>query len=145
MHVCSFMQNLNPFIAQLDPSLHTFSYVRQKSSFLLSAMLATAAKALNPSFYAPLQAHTDRLFTESFRRGKKSTEDIQAILILTYWKEPDDSRVWLSIGYAIRMCMELGWHKLGLNKSKRPETDTERREARNIERTWLLLFVYDRR
>lgn len=141
-----FMKNLNPFVSQLDPSLHTFSFVRETSSFLLTTILAASAKLLHPSLYCDLLAHAG-LFMKQFRHGSKSAETIQAILILTYRKNPDDSRAWLSVGYAIIMAIELGWHQLGTDAMKYPENLSEHhmRYLRNLERTWLVLFVYDRR
>lgn len=142
-----FMKHLNPFVSQLDPFLHTLEYVRRKSSFLFVAILAAASKSLHESLYPSLHSHAEMLYSESFRRGWKSTEVIQAILILTYWKKPDDSRAWLSVGYAIRMAVELDWHQLGNDNRKAPAESSElnAREFRSVERTWLVLFVYDRR
>ncbi|PNP57349.1 hypothetical protein THARTR1_02346 [Trichoderma harzianum] len=130
----------------LDPNLHTFLYVRQKSSFLFTAVLAMSAKTFNPIVYNALYDHAQDLYTESFRNGAKSTEIVQAILILTYWKQPQDTRAWTSLGYAIRMCMDMGWHKLTAYSpaSRVTGDETRRREIRNIERTWYVLFVYDR-
>ncbi|KAL0780296.1 hypothetical protein CaCOL14_004780 [Colletotrichum acutatum] len=66
-------------------------------------------------------------------------------MILTYWKESEDTRAWMLLGYVIRMGMELGWHRLApYSPQSIAVTDLERRQARNIERTWLVLFVYDR-
>ena len=106
-----------------------------------------SAKTLNPIVYNALYDHAQDLYTDSFRNGLKSTEIVQAILILTYWKQPQDTRAWTSIGYAIRMCMDMGWHKLApYSASSRAIVDeVRRREIRNIERTWYVLFVYDRR
>ncbi|PKK52099.1 hypothetical protein CI102_1968 [Trichoderma harzianum] len=142
----NFIIVLNPYISQLDPNLHTFLYVRQKSSFLFTAVLAMSAKTFNPVMYNALYDHVQDLYTESFRNGAKSTEIVQAILILTYWKQPQDTRAWTSLGYAIRMCMDMGWHKLtAYSPAGRATADeTRRREIRNIERTWYVLFVYDR-
>lgn len=97
--------------------------------------------------YPGLKDHAENLFTESFRRGDKSPEVVQAILILTYWKELDDTRAWLSVGYAIRLSMDLGWHNLspGTDQYLDTLTSLEQRKKRNVERTWLVLFVYDRR
>jgi len=84
---------------------------------------------------------------EAFVKGTKSTETVQGLLIFTYWKEPDEMRTWLLVGYAIRMSIELGWHELepiGAGEEI-DEDESSAREARNIERTWLVLFVYDRR
>lgn len=138
------MANLNPFVCQLDPRLHTFDHVRETSSFLLSAILAAAAKALNPSLQSSLRDHAETLFAKAFRRGDKSASHIQAILILTYWKEPEDTRAFVNVGLAIRIAMELGWHNLAVQSQVLERGDFEARKARNIERTWFVLFVYDR-
>lgn len=139
------MANLNPFICQFDPLLHTFEYVRETSSFLLSAMLAAAAKALDPSLQSHLRDHAETLFAKAFCRGDKSASHVQAILILTYWKEPEDTRAFMNVGLAIRIAMELDWHNLAVHSQTSERSDFEARKARNIERTWLVLFVYDRR
>ncbi|KAI8405864.1 hypothetical protein FOFC_13325 [Fusarium oxysporum] len=135
----SFITVLNPYISQLDPYLHTFTYVRSKSAFLLSSILAMSAKAFNHVLYAKLYDHSQDLFANVFRRGSKSIEIVQAILILTYWKEAQDTRVWTSVGYAIRICMDLGWHKLAHcgSAATTTETESQKRERRNIERTCL--------
>jgi hypothetical protein len=141
------MRCLNPYISQLDPKLHTFDYVRQKSSFLLTTILSTSSKAFHPSLHPSLRSHSEKLLGEAFVRGMKSTETVQGILIFTYWKEPDEIRTWLLVGYAIRMCIELGWHELEPTKegTAADRDETLVRERRNIERTWLVIFVYDRR
>ncbi|KAF7922330.1 uncharacterized protein EAE97_011072 [Botrytis byssoidea] len=142
----SFMRCLNPYICQLDPKLHTFDYVRQRSSFLLTAILSASSKAFHPALHPTLRSHTENLLGRVFTRGAKSTEIVQAILIFTYWKEPAEIRTWLLVGYAIRMCIELGWHELKpvTQKPRISANELSIREARNIERTWLVLFVYDR-
>ncbi|KXJ96216.1 hypothetical protein Micbo1qcDRAFT_193015 [Microdochium bolleyi] len=143
----SFMLKQNPFINQLDPKLHTLGYVRQRSSFLTSAVLAVAAKGTDPPLYERLIDHAEDLLTTSFRQGYKSTETVQAVMVLTYWKKPEDNRAWISLGYAVRMGMELGWHRLPRYPASGGTTlrsDLSRLEARNIQRTWYILFVYDR-
>ncbi|CEL05501.1 hypothetical protein ASPCAL06619 [Aspergillus calidoustus] len=138
------MQKINPYISQLDPVLHTFNFLR-KSPFLLTTVLAAAAKAFESSLYAKLNAHAEALFATCFRRGDKSTEVIQAILLTTYWKEPNDTRAWTSVGLAIRIAMDLGWHQLSPWASRKDGlSELQRREIRNVERTFLVLFVYDR-
>lgn len=154
------MKSLNPFVCLLDSSgLHTFQYVRERSAFLLSAILRAAAKVFNPSMYQKLHVYTEKLYSEALASGLKSTEVIQAIALSTYWKEPEDTRSWSMMGYVIRLCMELGWHKLQPSKEPVGEHNLEPghqvqseqlvarkiRKRRNIERTWFILFVYDRR
>ncbi|KAK6086738.1 fungal specific transcription factor domain-containing protein [Seiridium cupressi] len=142
----NFMQVLNPYISQLDPALHTFDTVRQRSSFLFTTILAAAAKSFNPALYSGLHDYAESLLAEGFRRGSKSTEIAQAVLILTYWKEPEDTRAWIFLGYVIRMGMDLGWHRLAPYSAQDQTLSTEmqKQEARNVQRTWYLLFVYDR-
>jgi len=141
------MRCLNPYISQLDPKLHTFDYIRKRSSFLLTTILSTSSKAFHPSLHPALRAHSEKLMGEAFVKGTKSTETVQAIMIFTYWKEADEMRTWLLVGYAIRMSIELGWHALEphIRDEQLTINEASAREARNIERTWLVLFVYDRR
>jgi hypothetical protein len=141
------MTSLNPYISQLDPQLHNFTRVREKSSFLLTTTIGAAAKAFNPALAPKLREHAENLLSEHLRRGTKSIETAQAIMIMTYWKDPDDTRAWMHLGYVIRMAMEMGWHRLVPYQPKRADQFSELaiREARNIERTWFVLFVYDRR
>ncbi|EXJ78261.1 hypothetical protein A1O3_09422 [Capronia epimyces CBS 606.96] len=141
-----FMKSFNPFICVLDPVLHTFQYVQERSSFLLTVILAVSAKAFNPALHLELHAYSEKLFIDCFARGSKSPEIIQAILLTTYWKQPDDARSWSIIGYAIRLCMELGLHKLPISDDETNPTTSklEIRQKRNIERLWLVFFVYDR-
>lgn len=140
------MRSFNPFICAFDPSFHTFQYVREQSSFLLTVMLSVSAKAFNPAVYLDLHRHSEKLFTDAIARGTKTPDIIQAIVLKTYWKQPDDTRSWAIIGYAIRLAMELGWHKLSLKEEDMTAMSIgEILKRRNIERTWLVLFVYDRR
>jgi hypothetical protein len=141
------MTSLNPYISQLDPQLHTYDRVRAKSSFLLTTTLAAAAKAFNPALAPTLRAHAEKLLGESLVKGTKSIETVQAIMIMTYWKDADDTRAWMYLGYVIRMGMEMGWHRLVPYQPRTLDqsTDLAAREVRNAERTWLVLFVYDRR
>ena len=147
MLVHRFMSVLNPLISQLDSVLHTMAYVRLHSAFLFTTMLATTAKMFCPSVHPALHRHAETLMANCFMRGEKSPEIAQAMMIMTYWKEPDDTRAWLLIGYVIRMGMDLGWHLC----AHRPIQDgvardgQKQRELRNIQRTWYVLFVYDRR
>lgn len=138
------MKNLNPFICVLDPVLYTFQYVQERSSFLLTVMLAASAKVFNPALYPSLHKHSEDLLVESFRQGAKSIEAIQAIMLHTYWKEPDDARSWSLIGYVIRLCIDLGMHKLAASHGNEMLSEVEERQRRNKERTWFVLFVYDR-
>ncbi|KAI5296669.1 hypothetical protein KEM52_002076 [Ascosphaera acerosa] len=146
----SFFQYMNTFICQFDPRLHTMRYIRTRSAFLFSALLCATAKFLAPDLHQRLYDHVESQLREIMPAGQKSTEIVQGILLMTYWKQPSDSRAWLLVGYAIRACIEMGWHQLPPTNLEpgmtmlQPDREMELRERRNKERTWLLLFVYDR-
>ncbi|KAI2318456.1 hypothetical protein LOZ00_003308 [Ophidiomyces ophidiicola] len=143
----NFFKYMNPFICQFDPAIHTIHYIRTRSSFLFAALLAAAAKVFSPQLYFNLHDHVEFLLRDILGSGQKSTEIVQGICLVTHWKEPSDSRAWMLVGYAIRACMEMGWHKLSPTNMAPPgrrEDELELRERRNKERTWLMLFVYDR-
>ncbi|KAI5358971.1 hypothetical protein Slin14017_G112540 [Septoria linicola] len=141
-----FMMHLNPFVSQLDPDLHTMEWIRAKSAFLFTTTLMAASKSFNPALYSSLRDHAEMLLPDAFRRGTKSTEVVQAIPIMTYWKDPNDTRAFVNVGLAIRIAIELGWHEMESgSRFSSQHTETYTRELRNAERTWLVLFVYDRR
>lgn len=127
------------------------TYIRTRSAFLFSSLLCAASKFFAPELYRGLYDHVEAQLKEIMPAGKKSTEIVQGILLMTYWKQPSDSRAWLLVGYAIRACIEMGWHQLKPTNLEpymtmlQPDAELELRERRNKERIWLLLFVYDRR
>ncbi|CZT21886.1 uncharacterized protein RCC_07752 [Ramularia collo-cygni] len=140
-----FMSDLNPFVSQLDPELHTLNYVQATSPFLFTAALMAASKVFNPALYSGLRDHAEVLLLDVIRYGWKSAEVVQAILIMTYYKDPEDTRVFVNVGLAIRIALDLGWHELAsATRNRETETITDERGRRNAERTWLVLFVYDR-
>lgn len=140
-----FMRHFNPWICQFDPALHTFEHICDGSPLLFTAILASAARAFNPTLREPLLAHTQKLLARSLVQGPKCVELAHAILVITSWKEPEDTRAWMLIGHAIRMAHELGWQRLQIKATNTGTASVEsRRKQRDIERVWLLLFVYDR-
>ncbi|KAI1608234.1 hypothetical protein EDD36DRAFT_423657 [Exophiala viscosa] len=124
----NFMKSFNPFICVLDPALYTFRHVRERSSFLLTVMLAASSKVYNPALHPEIHKYSEQLLNGAFAQGAKSPEVIQAILLSTYWKQPEDTRSWSLIGYTIRLCMELGWHKF------KPNSDADDSAASELER-----------
>lgn len=80
----------------------------------------------------------------AFADGWKSVEVVQAFMCLTYWKEPEEERTWMFVGYAARMAVELGLSQFVGKNTLEGETEVQMRERRNRERTYLVLFVHDR-
>lgn len=97
-----FFDHLNPYIAILDPALHTSAYCRQTSPVLHLAILTAAAMVFKPEYHPSLSHHIHMLFGEAFMTGLTSVGLCQALSITSVWKEPSDNRQWLRVGYAIR-------------------------------------------
>ncbi|EIW85297.1 hypothetical protein CONPUDRAFT_79946 [Coniophora puteana RWD-64-598 SS2] len=139
----SIFLRLNPFINLFDPSLHTVSYVRSKSPFLFTTLIMAGCKFFEPSAYKDCLDMAQQYAVRAFSEAWKSVEVVQAFACLTYWREQNDNRTWMYIGYACRMAVELGLNKL-VTKPPPNETALQMRQRRNYERTYLVLFVHDR-
>ncbi|KAJ3761851.1 protein priB [Lentinula raphanica] len=124
---------LNPFINLFDPSLHSVSYVRNKSPFLFTVLIMAGCKFFRPTLFKQCQKLADEFAT------------VQAFACLTYWKDHDDNRTstWTFVGYACRMAIEIGLNRYTPNPPLN-ETKLQRLERRNRERTYLVLYVHDR-
>lgn len=81
---------LNPFINLFDPELHSFAYIR-RNSFLFTTLLMAGTKFFNPKLYPKCRELADLHTIKAFAEQKKSVEDVQAFMCLTYWREPDDT------------------------------------------------------
>ncbi|KAH8833995.1 hypothetical protein DL96DRAFT_1579096 [Flagelloscypha sp. PMI_526] len=137
-----FYERMNPFISILDPDLHTPKYVRRCSSLLYTAILAVTSKFVYRDIYvASLRLAHGRL-ANCCINGPAKIEVIQAISLLTFYKEPSDENSWRRIGVSIRMAYELGLHKM--YKRPLPDDEFEARKVLNRERTWLHLICFDR-
>ncbi|KAF5391848.1 hypothetical protein D9757_001625 [Collybiopsis confluens] len=102
---------LNPFINLFDPSLHSVSYVRNKSPFLFTVLLMAGCKFFNAELFKQVQKLANEFAVKAFQEGWKSVEVVQAFACLTYWKDPDDNRTWTFVGYACRMAVEIGLNR----------------------------------
>ncbi|TFK55329.1 hypothetical protein OE88DRAFT_1642509 [Heliocybe sulcata] len=134
---------LNPFVNLFDPALHSVTYVRNRCPFLFTVLIMAGCKFFKAELYKPCQKLAHEFAVRAFAEGWKSVEVVQAFASLTYWKEPDDNRTWMYIGYACRMAVDLGLNRW-VPQPPATETDFQRQERRNRERTYLVLFVHDR-
>lgn len=126
---------MNPFISLLDPALHTPKYVRQSSSLLYTAVLAVTSKFIYRDIYVACLRLVHGRLANCCISGPAKVEIIQAISLLTFWKEPSDQNSWRRIGASIRMAYELGLHRM--YKRPLPMEDLDARKVLNHERTWL--------
>jgi hypothetical protein len=145
-----------------DPSLHTPQYIRPRSPLLFSTLLMAAAMFFEPRLYSSCRQMADQLVLRALAEGAKSVEVCQALICLTFWTEPGDERTWsyvgivssspwpiplyrslLTIPQACRMAVELGLHAY-ISTPPTGESELQQLERKNRERTYLVLFVYDR-
>ncbi|KAG8801147.1 hypothetical protein FRC16_001206, partial [Serendipita sp. 398] len=133
---------LNGFINLFDPRLHTVPYVRSRSPFLFSVLIMAGCKFWKAELYRQCQQIAHSFALKAFAEGWQSLETCQAFESLTYWKEPDDTRTWTYVGYACRMAVELGLNTYVGHPEG--ESEEKKRERRNRERTYLVLWVHDR-
>ncbi|KAG8745331.1 hypothetical protein FRC10_008348 [Ceratobasidium sp. 414] len=134
---------LNPFINLFDPVLHTVPYVRSRCPFLFTCLVMAGCKFWKPELFKQTQRLANEFVVKAFADQWKRIEVVQAFACMTYWKEPEDTRTYTYIGYASRMAVELGLNRY-LAKAPEGETELQKRERRNRERTYLVLFVHDR-
>ncbi|TNY19797.1 hypothetical protein DMC30DRAFT_287113 [Rhodotorula diobovata] len=138
-----FHAHLNCYIVLFDRHLHTADYVRSTSTVLFTAILTASAKFFRAELYPQLLTSAQQLVTRAMGGdGEPTLGLVQALLILTYWKEPFDTSAWLKVGYAIRLGYQLRLHY----KRRHPLPDNEH-EARVIldrERTWIVLICNDK-
>ncbi|KAF8758696.1 Fungal specific transcription factor domain [Rhizoctonia solani] len=106
---------LNPFINLFDPVLHTVPYVRSRCPFLFTCLIMAGCKFWKPELF-------------------KQTQRIANEFV---------SKLSLTSGNASRMAVELGLNRY-MAKPPEGETELQKRERRNRERTYLVLFVHDR-
>ncbi|KAG8997533.1 hypothetical protein FRB94_007626 [Tulasnella sp. JGI-2019a] len=138
-----FFEHLNPCVNLFSPILHTVAYVRSKSKFLFTVMMMACCKYFKPEVSRTLQQMCQVFTSRCMDEQHKSIEVVQAFSCLTYWKELEDNRTWIFVGYACRVALELGLDKF-TEKPPPGETTAQLRERRNRERTFLVLFVHDR-
>ncbi|KAF7440887.1 hypothetical protein PC9H_001236 [Pleurotus ostreatus] len=134
---------LNPFINLFDPELHSVSYVRSRCPFLFTTLIMAGCKFFKPQLFDKCKRLANEFAVRAFAEQWKRVEVVQAFACLTYWKDPDDTRTWMFIGYACRMAIELGLNRY-VARPPPNETDIQMLERRNRERTYLVLWVHDR-
>ncbi|KAK4688960.1 hypothetical protein P7C73_g1146, partial [Tremellales sp. Uapishka_1] len=150
-----FMETVTNGSMHFDPQLHTLSFVRSRSSFLLAVILAMASGfttlCSNRQMHLSLRAHAARLEANVRINHLKSIEIVQAFLCLATWTEVSTTlcrdQNWSYISHAIALAIEL---KLDLPLPycvlSDPMYDQSVHDimVRNAHRVCLLLYIHDR-
>ena len=138
-----------------DPKLHTLSFIRSRSSFLLAAVLACATVfkpiCADQTLHLALTAHVARLVAHVKVNSFKSIEIVQALLSLATYTDVSSSLChdpsWSYISYAIALAIELRLDipvPFCVQADLAYSSSTHELLVRNAHRTCLLLFIHDR-
>ncbi|WVQ73574.1 hypothetical protein IAR50_003152 [Cryptococcus sp. DSM 104548] len=155
-----FMDNLAPLLHMFDPALHTFAFIRLRSTFLFSAILKNAAKYY-PGFsdltLQRLSEHTQGLQMQTYMDNARSIEIVQGLMVDALWlgqaEEGDlqwQERCWQHIATAIMQATTLRLDRLipfcvsSNMQYQKASPEMQVKLVRNSQRTWLNLYNFDR-
>ncbi|KAG8998596.1 hypothetical protein FRB93_013528 [Tulasnella sp. JGI-2019a] len=148
----NYFSGCHRLLAVFDPSIDTYASIKERSPFLLCALLMVGAKVQDGPTVSDIQSMLLHEATEHAKdrvfESKGHVEDVQALLLLAGWSHSMGGVGWLTAGHAIRLAVELGLHK-ALSRLHRlmqtdMKTDTEtHRPLITGARTWLALYVFE--
>nr|XP_019046765.1 hypothetical protein I302_05519 [Kwoniella bestiolae CBS 10118]OCF25695.1 hypothetical protein I302_05519 [Kwoniella bestiolae CBS 10118] len=138
-----FFQALNPIILLFDSHLHTFDYIRSKSSFLFTTILSSAARFIAPSISSMLSTVVAEYSVQAIFGSRKTVETVQGWMMVYFWKSAKDKRAWTYVGLVCRTATEIGLDNTPM-EDEPGATELQQRERRNCARTWMLTFMMDR-
>lgn len=138
-----------------DPQLHSLSYVRSKSSYLLATILAIASTyiVLNPTrqLHDTLFLHVSRIENEVIQKDYRSIEIVQAYLLLASWSDIPNvlsrDATWTYISRAIGLAVELRLDSAlpyCIQTDPMYSASTHDVLVRNAHRVCYLLYIHDR-
>lgn len=129
-------------IALFDPYLHTLHYTMTNYPLVFSSIIAVAAKFSRPDLFPACSEICNRLMALAAAEDLCNLDHVQALSILSFWKESGDTTSWRKIGRAIRMAFELDLHISHLKNTNEPD-EIVNREIMNRQRTWMQLCCFD--
>ncbi|ORY23685.1 hypothetical protein BCR39DRAFT_548751 [Naematelia encephala] len=152
-----FQSQICPLLHLLDPVLHTFDSVRQRSSVLFTVIVksgALFAPICSKDLLQRLNKHVQSLFTDCYRKNLGSIEIIQAHMINATWLGSSglqwQERTWQHISTAITHAVELRLDRsapscvLSSPLYTASSAEMQTRLLRNSQRAWLSLYNWDR-
>lgn len=145
-----FFNRINPSNFLFDPFLHSLSYVRARSKFLLTVIGSHAARMSEVERGAELAEKLEdhwrnKLLPEVLIGGYKSIEIAQAFLLASLFHRPThiivEDRAWQYLGFAIRTATEVGVNIALAPNSEAQDNEHLSRRLRNRDRLWLSLVI----
>lgn len=169
---CSYFTRLHPVNGILDPMLHTPDFVRSRSALLFTWIIALTAQFDHgsASIAKRLRLHGEKLSKHVHTCGYKSVEIVQgyyiSLLSATPARTLEEERSWLYTTYALGVAADLGLDQDSRAKDANPlnsisasytqghdmlssgyfseDSSSQQRMARNRERTWLRILLWER-
>ncbi|GAT28438.1 hypothetical protein RIB2604_02600780 [Aspergillus luchuensis] len=144
-----YFVRLHPINGIQDPILHTVDYVRSRSALLFTWILAITAQFDHQSASCAkrLRLHGETLSRHVHTSGYKSVEIVQGYYISLLSATPaptlSEERSWLYTSYAVAVATELGLDQVNPLNTLASDSISQR-EARNHERTWLRILLWER-
>ncbi|KAK7028388.1 hypothetical protein R3P38DRAFT_3189883 [Favolaschia claudopus] len=144
-----YYARVNPFIALLDPELHTPASTFARCPFLFTVVCAVASRYYpEKSEIYPIAMHfAKHSAATALIDGWKSVELCQAYILLSIYAVParkwEEDRSWLYTGLAIRLATDLNLHQVPNPKAIKGNPKQER-ELLNRTRVWMICFNLDR-
>jgi hypothetical protein len=124
--------------------VHTTDYLRNTSPILFTAVLAASSKFFRRDIHTSLMSHCQSILNRAISTGVCELGLVQALMIMVYWKAPDDRSAWIKIGLAIRLAYQLRLHLAYTPHRPLPADDFQARRVLDGERVWFCLVCFDR-
>ncbi|KAJ7485082.1 hypothetical protein B0H11DRAFT_1149994 [Mycena galericulata] len=144
-----FYARINPFVALLDPVLHTPASTFARCPFLFTVVCAISSRYYpEKSEIYPIAMHfAKHSAANALIDGWKSVELCQAYILMSIYAVParkwEEDRSWLYTGLAIRLATDLNLH-LVQNSKAHKGNEKQERELLNRTRVWIICFNLDR-
>ncbi|KAJ6479456.1 hypothetical protein C8R47DRAFT_983369, partial [Mycena vitilis] len=141
---------IQPFVALLDPVLHTPASTFARCPFLFTVVCAISSRYYPPkSEIYPIAMHFARhSAVNALIDGWKSVELCQAYILMSIYSVParkwEEDRSWLYVGLAIRIATDLNLHEPGQNSQIHNAQEKQERELLNGMRVWMICSIADR-
>ncbi|KAJ7086357.1 hypothetical protein B0H15DRAFT_346044 [Mycena belliarum] len=145
-----FYEKVNPFIALLDPVLHTPASTFARCPFLFTVVCAISSRYYpEKSEIYPIAMHfAKHSAANALIDGWKSVELVQAYILMSIYAVParrwEEDRAWLYTGLAIRLATDLNLHQVASGSGKHRGGEKAERELLNRTRVWIICFNLDR-
>ncbi|RGP69153.1 hypothetical protein FSPOR_4868 [Fusarium sporotrichioides] len=144
-----FFEHFNTLVGFLDPQLYSFTYTRSRSSLLFTVVLAVTSRVFQPQSHKIVRDHSEALLGKALLGCDSTIENIWAIICIYHWKDANDKRGEILIGFASQMAAYAEWNKTYQDTSGGGQTlgsaELQLRQDRDRERVLAILYNIERR